>query len=102
MTPYKKKKRIGNNLLYTVHIFPYYYSFCYHVLFHHYTINEYHLTKIKKDPLQFDARDRNQQTQAYFRMPLGPVYTSVTLGLDGSIVMMRSALSATSAGVSKI
>ena len=35
-------------------------------------------------------------------MPLGPVYTSMTLGLEGSMVMMRSALSATSAGLSRI
>lgn len=35
-------------------------------------------------------------------MPLDPVYTSVTLGLEGSIVIMRSALSATSAGLSTI
>lgn len=38
----------------------------------------------------------------YFRMPFGPVYTSITLGLEGSIVMIRSALSATSAGLSRI
>lgn len=38
----------------------------------------------------------------YFRMPLGPVYTSMTLGLEGSMVIMRSALSATSAGLSTI
>lgn len=35
-------------------------------------------------------------------MPVGPVYTSMTLGLEGSIVIMRSALSATSAGLSTI
>lgn len=35
-------------------------------------------------------------------MPLDPVYTSMTLGLEGSMVIMRSALSATSAGLSTI
>lgn len=42
------------------------------------------------------------ETKVYFRMPLGPVYTSMTLGLEGSMVIMRSALSATSAGLSTI
>lgn len=42
------------------------------------------------------------KTTAYLRMPLGPVYTSMTLGLEGSMVIIRSALSATSAGLSTI
>lgn len=41
-------------------------------------------------------------TETHLRMPLDPVYTSITLGLEGSIVIMRSALSATSAGLSTI
>lgn len=43
-----------------------------------------------------------EERESYLRMPFGPVYTSTTLGLDGSIVIIRSALSATSAGLSTI
>lgn len=43
-----------------------------------------------------------RETKVYLRMPLGPVYTSMTLGLEGSMVIIRSALSATSAGLSTI
>lgn len=46
--------------------------------------------------------ERENQCVTYLRMPLGPVYTSMTLGLEGSMVIIRSALSATSPGLSTI
>lgn len=60
-----------------------------------------HNSESEHNPRGYYVRAEGE-TKEYLRMPLGPVYTSMTLGLEGSMVIMRSALSATSAGLSTI